>query len=211
MRTNKSSLFFCPPLITGIRGGDRAHRCWQTSRSAGAARWSQRYLSISLCSLQRHGNHRCSMISVRPSVAIVLLNSRDSNRPPHRPVKNGWIPFAFSPRQHVQMGACHWVIVLLSLLRDLPDLKPVVLHDWKSAVVPFAELLKSFSGDLIRKIVALDYSVLMWTLTGKMIRFVLISVKKNLFLCWNFCCTEEKHNRFLFFHKEIEFSVKKYM
>lgn len=69
------------------------------------------------------------MISVRPSVAIVLLNSRDSNRPPHRPVKNGWSPFAFSPRQHVQMGACHWVIVLLSLLRDLPDLKPAVLHD----------------------------------------------------------------------------------
>ena len=55
--------------------------------------------------------------------------------------------FAPPPLQHVQMGACHWAIVLLSLLRDLPDLKPVVLHDWKSAVVPFAGALTiSFWG-----------------------------------------------------------------
>lgn len=55
--------------------------------------------------------------------------------------------FCFSPWQHVQMGTCHWAIVLLSLLRDSPDLKPVVLHDWKSAVVLFAvKLTISFWG-----------------------------------------------------------------
>lgn len=37
--------------------------CWQDNGSAGAACWSQWYLSTSMCSPQGHGNHGCRMIS----------------------------------------------------------------------------------------------------------------------------------------------------
>lgn len=53
--------------------------------------------------------------------------------------------FCFSPWQHGQMGTCHWAIVFLSLLRNLPDLKPVVLHDWKSSVAPFCSSANNLS------------------------------------------------------------------
>lgn len=118
------------PLNTRIRGGYCAHMCidWTVGAEGQPATLSGRLLVYLLMLSSRTQKPWVSDdLGLCLSAAIVILNSRASNRPSHRPVKNGRVPFCFSPWQHVQMGACHLAIVLLSLLRDLPDLKPAVL------------------------------------------------------------------------------------
>lgn len=144
-------LFFCPPprhhqlVSTGISGA-YTHVCWQDSGSRGLL------VSVIVVYLlgfpQGHRNRGCLMISdCVHQRRLSFLNSDALNRPSHWPLKKWLDSFCFSPWQHVQTGACHWVIVLLSLLGDLADLKPAVPDDWKSAAVPFAGVLTiSFWG-----------------------------------------------------------------
>lgn len=142
-------IFFPPlPLNTGIWGGYHAHMC--VDRTVGAegqpaglggtclpphvplkdtetigVRWSRTTFVSSHCHFEQQ--------SLKQALLLTCEEWSGS--------------FCLSPWQHVQMGACRWAIVLLSVLGDLPDLKPVVLHDWKSAVVPFAVALTiSFWG-----------------------------------------------------------------
>lgn len=73
-----------------------------------------------------------------PSAGIVIFEQQSLEHALLQTCKEWLGSFCFSPWQHVQMVAYHWAAVLQPLLRNLSDLKPVVPHDWKSVVEPFA-------------------------------------------------------------------------